>query len=133
MSVRRIRLLSGQACDIFALGTDKRCGLHSFLKKLAKSNPKENEKIWALIKLVKDVGVLNNIERCRKLKNTDDIWEFKTSQVRVLFFFDGARMIICTNGFLKKTQKTPKQEIERAENMKAKYLEAKELGTLLKE
>jgi phage-related protein len=36
------------------------------------------------------------------------------------FFFDGERIIV-TNGFVKKSQKTPPREIERAEKYKADY------------
>ena len=41
---------------------------------------------------------------------------------RLLGFFDNASLIILTNGFAKKTQKTPTQEIELAEQRKRDYL-----------
>jgi phage-related protein len=37
------------------------------------------------------------------------------------FFFDAGKLIIITNGFQKKTQKTPKQEIEKALKIKQDY------------
>lgn len=40
---------------------------------------------------------------------------------RVFCFFDEGRLIILTNGFQKKTQKTQKQEIERALKIKKEY------------
>lgn len=45
---------------------------------------------------------------------------------RVLYFFVVGQKIILTNGFIKKTQKTPKEEIERAKRYKADYLNRKE-------
>ena len=41
---------------------------------------------------------------------------------RVLYFFCVGRKIILTNGFVKKTQKTPPNEIERAKKYRADYL-----------
>lgn len=42
---------------------------------------------------------------------------------RVLYFFVIGRKIVLTNGFMKKTQKTPKNEIELAEKYRNDYLE----------
>ncbi len=41
---------------------------------------------------------------------------------RVLYFFVVGRKIIITNGFVKKTQKTPKNEIELAKKYRNEYL-----------
>ena len=40
-------------------------------------------------------------------------------------FFDGGKLIILLNGFDKKTQKTPRREIERALRLKDEYYEEK--------
>jgi phage-related protein len=37
-------------------------------------------------------------------------------------FFAGASLIVLTNGFAKKSQKTPRQEIDRATRRKNEYL-----------
>ncbi len=63
----------------------------------------------------------------KKLKNTD-IWEFravvKNNQYRVFAFWDKRKnsLVICTHGVMKKTQKTPQKEIEKAEQIRRKYL-----------
>ena len=41
---------------------------------------------------------------------------------RVLYFFVYGRRIVLTNGFIKKTQKTPKKEIELAKKYRADFL-----------
>ncbi len=41
---------------------------------------------------------------------------------RVLYFFFVGRRAILTNGFIKKTQKTPATEIEKAKRYRAEYL-----------
>lgn len=63
----------------------------------------------------------------------DGIFELRTIQgneiVRVLYFFDKNRLIIVTNGFVKKKQKTPRSEIELAKNRRREYYARKEAGT----
>ena len=44
---------------------------------------------------------------------------------RVFSFFDKGQLIILVNGFQKKTQKTPKNEIELAEKLKKQYYDEK--------
>jgi phage-related protein len=44
---------------------------------------------------------------------------------RVFCFFDKGRLVILLNGFQKKTQKTPKNEIEKALNLMNEYYENK--------
>jgi phage-related protein len=43
----------------------------------------------------------------------------------IFCFFDQGNLIILLNGFQKKTEKTPKNEIDRAERLKQKYYEEK--------
>lgn len=41
---------------------------------------------------------------------------------RVLYFFAIGETIVLTNGFTKKTQKTPKSEIQKAKDYRNEYL-----------
>ena len=55
----------------------------------------------------------------------DGIFEIRAKQgsdiTRLLYFFRVGRKIIVTNGFIKKTQKTPLNEIETAKKYRADY------------
>ena len=66
----------------------------------------------------------------KKLESTNGIYEVRviTSQksIRILCFQNEGTLVILTNAFVKKTQKTPKNEIKLAENLKTKYLKQKE-------
>lgn len=44
---------------------------------------------------------------------------------RVFSFFDKGNLIILVNGFQKKSQKTPKKELELAEKLKKQYFDEK--------
>ncbi|MCL2177216.1 MAG: type II toxin-antitoxin system RelE/ParE family toxin [Firmicutes bacterium] len=41
---------------------------------------------------------------------------------RILYFFQVGKKIILTNGFIKKTQKTPRKEIEKAKKYRDDYI-----------
>lgn len=66
-------------------------------------------------------------------KLTSDIWEFRTlfnkKQYRLFTFWDKTDkkviIVIATHGIIKKTQKTPKKEIDKATELMKKYFEFK--------
>ena len=66
----------------------------------------------------------------KKLDDTD-IWEFRTLykgiQYRLLAFWDtdAETLVIATHGFVKKTQKTPRKEINKAEAVRILYFNSK--------
>jgi phage-related protein len=68
----------------------------------------------------------------KKLQN--DIWEFRTKyaglQIRLLAFWDKSdnkqTLVVATHGFVKKVDKVPINEIERAERIRDKYFHNKE-------
>lgn len=45
---------------------------------------------------------------------------------RIFCFFDQGNLVVLINGFQKKTDKTPKNEIERAKRLKQKYYEERD-------
>ena len=60
------------------------------------------------------------------LEETDGIWEVRVitafKSIRILCFQDKGNLVVLTNCFLKKSQKTPKKEIKKAEKLKREYL-----------
>ena len=61
----------------------------------------------------------------KHLENTEGLFEIRVQQgsdiFRIFCFFDQGQLVVLTNGFQKKTQKTPKQEIEKALKIKKEY------------
>lgn len=84
----------------------------------------QTKKILWVLKLVRELNPVPS-QYFTKLVNTDDIWEVRVQTggniFRLLGFIDGDRLIILTNGFQKKTQKTPRCEIELAETRKREH------------
>lgn len=64
------------------------------------------------------------------ISNSSGLYEIRVEVgsdiYRVFSFFDKGNLIILVNGFQKKTQKTPKKEIELAEKLKKQYFDDKE-------
>jgi phage-related protein len=64
-------------------------------------------------------------------KLTDEIWEFRTlykkTHYRLFAFWDKSKktetLVISTHGIIKKTDKTPQGDLEKAERLRKKYLE----------
>ena len=52
--------------------------------------------------------------------------KIRLKQLPDIIFFDDNNIVILTHGFLKKSQKTPKDEIQRAERYKKDYLRRKQ-------
>lgn len=69
-------------------------------------------------------------ELFKKLEGSE-IWELRTlfngTCYRLFSFWDtdGHTLVVATHGIVKKTQKTPKKEIEKAEQIKKEYLRTK--------
>ena len=61
----------------------------------------------------------------KHIENTDGLFEIRVQQgsdiFRIFCFFDQGQLVVLANGFQKKTQKTPKKEIEKAIKIKEEY------------
>lgn len=61
----------------------------------------------------------------KHIENTDGLFEIRVQYgkdiFRIFCFFDQGQLVVLANGFQKKTQKTPKQEIEKALKIKGEY------------
>lgn len=51
----------------------------------------------------------------------DGIYEMKIDQHRVPFFYAGEGIIVLTHGFHKTTQKAPRNEVQRARELRELY------------
>lgn len=65
----------------------------------------------------------------KHLKGTDGLYEIRVQQgnnaFRIFCCFDEGNIVILFNGFVKKSDKTPKQEIDKAERIKNEYFAEK--------
>jgi phage-related protein len=95
------------------------CPVTDFLDQLT---TKQAQKVAWVLQLIEELDV-------KKLVNTDNIWEVRVQIgndiLRLLGFLDDGSLVVLANGFQKKTQKTPKSEIDIAESRKRDYFQRK--------
>lgn len=89
-----------------------------------KQNEKVQKKIIWSINLIEE---LQNIPETylKHIKGTDGLYEVRVQVgnniFRIFCFFDQGKLVVLMNGFQKKTQKTPKTEIEKAMKIQKEY------------
>ncbi len=80
-------------------------------------------KLFRLLELLEEKG--NTLREPYSKSLDDGIFEIRAKQgsniTRVLYFFYIGNKIILTNGFIKKSQKTPPSEIDLAKKYRAEY------------
>ena len=85
-------------------------------------------------KIFKVIEAIETLERVPKnylkaITGTKGLYEARISLAsniwRVFCFFDEEKLVILLNGFTKKTQKTPKKEIDKALRLMADYYNEK--------
>ena len=113
-------IYEGPAFALYGIIHSSECLVQEFIDTLPQA---EQKKIIALLKRAADHGLPKNEEKFKKLQ--DDLFEFKADQVRLICFFDKGKLIILTHGFLKKSQKTPKTEVEKAKRLQDEYFKGK--------
>lgn len=100
---------------------DGSCPVEDFLNTL---DTKMRAKLLRLIMLLEQNG--NELREPYSKPLGDGIFELRAKQgsdiTRVLYFFVIGHKIILTNGFIKKSLKTPRSEIELAKRYRADYL-----------
>jgi phage-related protein len=85
-------------------------------------------------KIFKIIEAIETLERVpsnylKAMEGTNGLYEARIQLAsniwRVFCFFDNGRLVILLNGFQKKTQKTPKNELEKALRLMQEYYQEK--------
>jgi phage-related protein len=104
-----------------------------FVKFYKSQDSKTQEKMEYVLDMVRFEKQVP-IKFFKHLEETDGIYEVRVittfKSIRIFCFFDKGDLVVLTNCFLKKTQKTPRQEIKLAESLKVEYLVEKYGGKL---
>ena len=89
---------------------------------------KQREKVK--LKILWTLDMIEEVQRVpetylQHMENTDGLYEVRVQQgsdiFRIFCFFDKGKLVVIINGFQKKSQKTPKKEIDRALKIKEEY------------
>lgn len=106
------------------------CPVLDFFHEQAQLHRENLTRFGALLTDVARHGARPGDPRFKRVAGTDGLFEFKVYQLRVFCFWGEGREIICTNGFVKKQERSDRDAIKTAVKWKAAYLKAKAQGTL---
>ena len=99
-------------------------GRHPAEEFIDKQSLKMQAKIASEIDYLKKIGI--NLRMPHSEKISGEIFQLRAQaegdKARVLYFFVVGNKAVLTNGFIKKTNKTPPKEIETAEKYRQEYL-----------
>ncbi|MBA4304995.1 MAG: addiction module toxin RelE [Sphingobacteriaceae bacterium] len=99
-----------------------------FTSFFAKLNEKTKDKIIWTFRLI-EMQARVPVDVLKHMEGTNGLYEIRVQhggdQFRIFCFFDEGKLVVLANGFQKKTQKTPRKEIERALKIKAAYEQSK--------
>lgn len=123
----------GARFRLMAIGTQENEKIHlpylEFQQEAIRRAGTEWPKLVRIIDHTADAGPPKDEEKSKPLR--EGIFEFRTKGgLRLLWFYDEGRVVICVNGYIKQGQKTPNAEIDAAIQWKNKYFAAKGSGTL---
>ena len=89
---------------------------------------KVKKKILWTLKVIRELDQIPETY-LKHIKNSSGLYEIRVQVgnniFRIFCFFDVDNLVVVGHGFQKKTQKTPKQQIEKAERIKTEYYESK--------
>ena len=95
-----------------------------FLNFYSKQDLKTKEKIDFVLDLIRNVERVP-IKFLKYLEGTDGLYEVRVlthkSNIRIFSFFDEGNLVILINGFIKKTDRTSKNELELGIRLKEEY------------
>ena len=86
-------------------------------------------------KIIKVLDIIEQIDRIpttflKYIEGTNGLFEVRiqlgNNIFRIFCFFDGGKLVVLLSGFRKKTQKTPRGEIDKAVRLMAEYYDEKE-------
>lgn len=106
---------------------DKPDGSEPAMEFILSLNDKMQARVLRTIKLLQENGTELREPYSKHL--VDGIFEIRakvgSDLSRILYFFVVGHKVVITNGFVKKTQKTPKNEIDLAKKYRNEYLNRK--------
>jgi len=108
--------------DIEFYEKNGKCPVLYYLEEVKKRNKVEYNCILDKIYLLKRLGIAAKFSGEKFSKHLrNGIFELKYKKHRILYCFEGYKIILLLSGFRKETRKTPPSEIEKAEKEKEEY------------
>jgi phage-related protein len=107
------------------------CPLLELLADLPPNLAKDGRQIQALLHRMRLDGPPRNVELSHQVGR--GLWQLARGRLRILWFYGEERVIVLTHGFVKKSRKTPSDEMARAIDWRTRYWAARAAGKLIVE
>lgn len=125
----RLQIVRDGEWRVLAVCTERGdCELLEFLDGLDGRLAKDGDRLLRLLQRVADEGVPRNVEISHKLAG--DVWELIQGDLRLLYFRDRGRVVVCSHALVKRGRKVPPGDIDQAQARCNLYRTAREAGTL---
>lgn len=123
----------GARFRLVAVGIEEHGKIHlpylDFQRQALQKAPAEWPKLVRILDYFAEAGPFRDSDKSKFLR--DGILEFRTKGgLRLLWFYDEGRVVICANGYFKQGQKIPNTEIDAAIRWKNDYFAARKAGKL---
>ncbi|ACL03294.1 protein of unknown function DUF891 [Desulfatibacillum aliphaticivorans] len=106
-------MAEGECFSLYGIKRNGKSNIRNFLSKL---NLGDRKKVFALVNRIADHGKIMNIE---KFKHEEDgIYAIKSGQVRIYCCFHGKKVVLLTNGAIKKQNKANPADLEKAKKIR---------------
>jgi hypothetical protein len=122
--LRKKRWLRGRNFTISVLEPEESSSFEGFFDSLEERDQNELD---ALLERMADHGPILNEQKSRQL--SDDIYEFKTRNVRVFWFYETGRVVILSHGKMKNDltkKRRYREEVERAKMLRHQWRKQQE-------
>jgi hypothetical protein len=86
---------------------------------------RDRRKLDVLFEMLDDLGRISNDTKFKKLAGREEIWEFKSFQIRLYCFFTPDRHVMLAHAVIKKQDKSSRADLERAEERRRWYFDQK--------
>lgn len=118
--------------EVYAVEDDSGvCELIDYLDMIPANLESSKSQLLNIFEFVHEHGPMKLSQARSHWADEDNrVYEFVANRLRVLWFYDESKLVICSHGFLKTTPKTPKKQSRKAALLRNRYFEEKVLGSL---
>jgi len=109
-----------KVCRVYAIGpSSQKCHLIDFLNELEANYDADRDSLYALFDFTVDKGF--ELIKNKSALLRDGVFRVREGNLRVFWFYDEGKIIVCTHGIIKKKQKADKEDVKYAIQLRKKY------------
>jgi phage-related protein len=124
----RLKVVARSQWTLYAVCTDRgECPLEIFLGDRSQLG-KDKDRMLRRLEAMADHGPQYLPDISHQIE--PEIWQTEQGRVRILWFYDRGRVIVCSHGFIKQTRKTPEAERAMARQTLWEYRAARAAGDI---